>query len=70
MSDIEFAEQNTESAVCEFEVVGDRVHPSHAPQKARSLFADQYDVPYADCRAKLVEYLGTKYVIVGEIDDD
>lgn len=43
---------------------------SHSlPAKAKSKFAQDYDVKYEYCRAQTVEFLGDTYVIVGEIDD-
>jgi hypothetical protein len=39
----------------------------HLPIKARSKFADEYGVPFEDCRAQLVDYHDERYVLVGEI---
>lgn len=44
--------------------------PTAVPQKARSKFAEEYEVDYADCRAQLTEYLGQKVVLVGVVTNE
>jgi len=44
--------------------------PQNAPNKARQRFADEHDIEYSACRAKLTKFEGEKVIVVAEIDND
>jgi len=65
MSNVTLTEQNTTAAVYSVEEMS---WPQEVPAKAKSKFSEEYDIPYSNCRAQTVNYLGATFVIVGAIE--